>query len=434
MGKSGLVWLSIFAVTALMFLQLPPMMAKQDSVFRTYSALVEVDALAKQRYVDRIKSDVLVDGAIRGMMFELDPYSGYIAPDELASFQRRSRGAFNGIGIELGFRHGKLVVIAPIEGGPAARAGMLAGDQLLTVNGIDLERRSVLDVEELLTGEEGTTVSISVLHPGYDEPHTLSITREHITLRTVRGFRRIGSNRWDYFIDRDDRIGYIRVSSFRATTMRQFDETLRELLLGGVRGIILDLRFDPGGLMNSAIAMADRFLSDGVILSTVNRQRAIRVYRATEPGSILNVPLVVLVNASSASSAEIVAGALQARDRAIVVGERSFGKGSVQHRIDLTGHGGAIKLTVAHYKLPDGRIIHRTPGNIDTNDWGILPDIVISLDENDTMGIQRARHALDVGPVHTQSSATTLLTVDRQLVESLAQIRRMLVDVPVISQ
>ncbi len=434
MGKSGLIWLSIFAVTALMFLQLPPMMAKQDSVFHTYSALVEVDALARQKYVERIEPDVLVDGAIRGMMFQLDPYSGYIAPNELPRFERRSRGAFEGIGIELGIRQGKLVVIAPIEGGPAARAGVLAGDELLSIDGVDLERRSVLNVEELLAGDVGAVITILVRHPGEDEPQKLSITREHITVRTVRGFRRSGPDSWDYFIDREDRIGYIRVSSFRASTMQQFDEALRELLVGGVRGIILDLRFDPGGLMNSAIAMADRFLSDGSILSTVTRRQAIKEYRATSPGSITEIPIVVLVNSSSASSAEIVAGALQARGRAIVVGERSFGKGSVQHRIELTGHGGAIKLTVAHYKLPDGRIIHRTPGNLDTDNWGILPDIVISLDEYETMGIQRARHALDVGPVDEQVAGTTLLTVDRQLVESLTQVRRMLSEVPVLDQ
>jgi len=434
MQKNAMLWLSIFAVTALMFLRLPPMMAKQDAVIHTYSALIEVDAIARQRYVDPIEPDSLVDGAIRGMMFQLDPYSGYISPKELPGFLRRSKGAFNGIGIELGYRDGRLVVIAPIEGGPAARAGVLAGDELLAVDGIQVKRRSVFDVEEMLTGRIATSVNISLLHPGSSEPQTLSITRKHITVRTVRGFRRSGPNHWDYFIDPDDRIGYIRVSSFRETTIQQFDEALRELRAGQVAAIILDLRFDPGGLMNSAIAVVDRFLKDGVILSTVNRYQGVKEYRATSPGSMTGIPIVVLVNGASASSAEIVAGALQARDRAIVVGERSFGKGSVQHCINLKGHGGAIKLTVAHYRLPDGRIIHRTPDNIDTDRWGILPDIVIHLEKQEIRAIQEARHALDTGPVRNNAQGTTLLTVDRQLVEALTQTRRILAQVPITTQ
>src|SRR3990172_11101105 len=247
--KHGITWVVVFGVILLMFLQLPPMAAKQDSVVHTYSALVEVDALAKQQFVYPIEDDRLVDGAIRGMMFQLDPYSGYIAPDELPAFERRSRGDFSGVGIEVGMQGGHLTVIAPVEGSSAAQAGVLAGDTLLSIDGRKLEGRSVFDVEEMLVGPLGTRVHIEVRHPGEREARKLSLVRGPVHLTTVCGFRRDPSGAWEYMIDRGERIGYVRVSNFRENTMRDFDAALRELLDDGAAALILDLRFNPGGLM-----------------------------------------------------------------------------------------------------------------------------------------------------------------------------------------
>ena len=419
--KHSITWVVVFGVILLMFLQLPPMAAKQDSVVHTYSALVEVDALAKQQFVESIEDDRLVDGAIRGMMFQLDPYSGYIAPDELAAFERRSHGDFSGVWVEVGMRGGHLTVIAPVEGSPAAQAGVLAGDTLLSIDGQKLEGRSVFDVEEMLVGPLGTRVNIEVRHPGERDTTKLSLVREPVHLTTVRGFRRDASGAWVYMIDRGEGIGYVRVSNFHENTMRDFDAAIRELLDGGAVVLILDLRFNPGGLMQQAVAMVDRFVDGGLILSTVTRRRAVDEYMAVREGTIDNLKLVVLINGNSASAAEIVAGSLQARGRAVVVGERSFGKGSVQHLIHLVGHKAAIKLTVAYYRLPDGRIIHRTDKNVLTDLWGVTPDVKVTLSEDEIQAIQELRRRVDVSPaVNAVSSPTPELVRDRQLEEALA--------------
>jgi carboxyl-terminal processing protease len=380
MHKHSLTWLAIFAVMALMFLRLPQMVARQDAVLNTYSALVEVDALARQKFVEPIEDERLVHGAIRGIMLQLDPYSGYIAPDELPWFERRNHGEYIGVGLEVGVQKGRLTVIAPIEGGPAAEAGIRCQDVILSIDGQDVDGLSVLDVEERLSPPKaGATVRLRVLHPGESEPEVLTITRGPVSLWTVKGFGRDAAGHWDYMIDPKRGIGYIRVSSFLDNTTRDFDAALGSLLDRDVCGLVLDLRFNPGGMMHQAVAMVDRFVNSGLIVATVTRRRAVREYRATARGTVTDVELAVLINGGSASASEIVAGSLQAHDRAVVVGERSFGKGSVQQLIYLKEHKAAIKLTTAYYRLPDGRIIHRTPKNVDTDAWGVKPDIHVSL-------------------------------------------------------
>ncbi len=437
--RHSLTWTIMFGVIALMFLRLPPMVAKQDAVVNTYSALVEVDALARQQYVEPIADDRLVEGAIRGMMLQLDPYSGYVSPEELPAFERHSRGQFSGVGIELGIQDGRLTVIAPIEGSPAARAGVMPGDLILSIDGKDLKRRSVFDVEGMLMGAVGTQVRVRLQHPVTSEPRELTLTRVALSLKTVRGFRRTADHRWDYMIDPQDGIGYIRVSDFRESTCTDFDKAIGQLDSGRLRGLILDLRFNPGGFMHQAIAMADRFLSDGVIVSTVTRRNAVDEYRAEADPSDLDIPVVVLMNSASASASEIVAGALQARKRATVVGERSFGKGSVQHLIHLVGQKAAIKLTVAYYRLPDNRIIHRTADNEDTDVWGILPDVDVRLSRDEVRQVQQSRRLLDMPSPEDSAAAVSPgdpshddhkqeITRDRQLEASLTLIRSYLND------
>ncbi len=419
--KHGITWVVVFGVIVLMFLQLPPMAAKQDSVVHTYSALVEVDALAKQQFVDPIEDNRLVDGAIRGMMFQLDPYSGYISPEELPAFERRSRGDFSGVGIEIGLLGGQLTVIAPVEGSAAAQAGVLAGDALISIDGQKLEGRSVFDVEEILAGAQGTQVRIEVRHPGERQSRTLELVRGAVHLKTVRGFTRDSAGKWEYMLDRKDRIGYIRVGNFRENTLRDFDEALREILDDGAAALILDLRFNPGGLMQQAVAMVDRFLESGVILSTVTRRKAVDEYVAVPEGTIRKLKLVVLINGNSASAAEIVAGSLQAHRRATVVGERSFGKGTVQHLIHLIGNKAAVKLTVAYYRLPDGRLIHRTDKNLHTQSWGVIPDVIVPLERDELAALQESRRRTD-GPMDGQPAAdfsAPEVVPDRQLEQAV---------------
>ncbi len=423
----------------MMFLRLPQMAAKQDAVLNTYSALIEVDALAKQRFVEPIGDERLVDGAIRGMLLTLDPYSGYIAPDELPAFERRAAGEYIGIGIKFGMQGGMLTVIAPIEGSPAAKAGIVAGDVIHSINGQDIKGLAVFDVEKLLIGAPGTTIRLRVQHPQQREPEALTVTRGPVNLLAVRGCRRDASGGWEYLIDPAMRIGYIRVSSFLNNTMGDFNAALDSLLGQGARGLILDLRFNPGGMLHQAVAMVDRFVDSGVILSTVTRRRAVQEYLATPVGTMRNIKLAVLINGASASASEIVAGSLQAHGRALVVGERSFGKGSAQHLIYLADSKGAIKLTTAYYRLPDGRIIHRTAKNLDSRRWGVMPDVEITLNDEEVNAIQESRRMVDLAYAepssapgsdttavmgeHAGNGETLEILRDRQLLEALAQLR-----------
>ncbi len=439
MHKHTLTWVAILGVIGLMFMRLPIMIAKQDSVVNTYSALVEVDALAKQRYVEPIGDDRLVDGAIRGMMLQLDPYSGYIAPNELPAFERRNNGDYIGVGVEIGFQNGRPTIIAPIEAAPAARADIRPGDIIISIDGQSMKGRSIFDIESMIVGAPGTSVRLRVLHKNELDPVAITITREPVSIRTIRGFRRDAQGYWDYWIDSSRKIAYVRVSNFLHNTLRDFEEVLNRLNADGLRGLIIDLRFNPGGLMHQAIAMVDRFISEGVILSTVTRRLAVDEYHATAQNTLENVTLAVLINSSSASAAEIVAGSLQAHDRAVLVGHRSYGKGSVQHLIYLTDHKSAVKLTVAYYRMPDGRIIHRTVQNTASDSWGIIPDVEINLREDEVEKIRQSRYSLDLklfGPDkpttvtpsavtraahHTRKKTDTSheLYYDRQLIEAL---------------
>ena len=395
MPRHSVTWLAIFMAIGLMFLRLPPMAARQDGVVHTYGPLVEVDALAHQYFVETIDNDRLVHGAIRGMLRELDRYSGYIAPRELAAFERRARGGYIGIGVTVGLRHGRIEVVAPIEGSPAARAGVRPGDAILSIDGADSKGMSVFDAEDLLVGSVGSVVRLRLRHRGDRDAVAVNIVRAPVALQTIRGWRREADSSWDFLIDPDYGIGYIRVGNFPENTMIAFDAALARLDEHGARGLILDLRFNPGGVMPEAIAMVDRFVDHGLILSTVTRRRSVQEFRATSEGTRRNLALVVLVNGGSASASEIVAGALQDHKRALVVGDRTYGKGSVQQLIYLSEHGAAIKLTVAHYRLPDGRVIHRTPDNADTTAWGVIPDVLIEISDDETSAIRASRSAID---------------------------------------
>ncbi len=433
MSKHSLTWIAIIVVITTMFLKLPPMVAKQDAVLRTYGALVEVDALARQKYVEPVLDDRLVHGAIRGMMMQLDPYSGYIAPNELPAFERRNDGEYIGIGVELGYRDGHLEVVAPIEESPAALAGILAGDTLLAIDGRDVEGYSVFDVEELLAGPPGSSVRLEVLHPGDAQAHEIDVIRGAVTMTTVRGFARDTEGNWIYLIDEQKGIGYIRISSFLGSTMREFDAVTAQLLRHDRSNLILDLRFNPGGIMKQAIAMVDRFIDGGSIVSTVNRRNAVHDYRARPRTPLANVGLVVLVNGATASAAEIVAGALQDHGRAKIIGQRTFGKGCVQHMIYLTEHAAAVSLTTAYYRLPNGRIIHRTPKNRDSDHWGVTPDREVYLSESEVRAIAERRREIDRRNVALSPSgpaADSEVYRDPQLRDALALLRQALATHP----
>lgn len=429
MHRSGITWLILFAVIVLMILRLPPMIARQDTLVNTYGPLVEVDALARKKFVAPVQSEKLVRGAIRGMMRELDPYSGYIPPEQLPAFLRRSAGHYVGIGVEIGFTGGRLSVIAPVDAGPAARAGIRSGDILIEIAGRDVTNVSVFDAEELLIGPAGSSVDISLLRPGIDEPIRHTMRREPIELHSVRGLARDERGEWRFIVRDEPRIAYARVSIFHKHTTEQLLAALEGLSPPSLEGLIIDLRFNPGGIMLEAVEMIDAFVRDGLVLQTVTRRRAVDSYLAHEKTAFPDLPIVVLVNGGSASSAEIVAGSLQARGRATLVGSRTYGKGSVQHLVELHEHDAAVKLTVAYYRLPDGRVIHRVPGASEEDDWGVLPDEVVLLSDDEEEAVRETRRTLDRSAIRgakevrlakdTWTSPPSEPLIDRQLRRAL---------------
>ncbi|MCH7813436.1 MAG: S41 family peptidase, partial [Planctomycetes bacterium] len=365
----------------------------------------------------------------------LDPYSGYIPPDQLSSFRHWAAGEYVGIGVHLGSEHGLLTVIAPIEQSPAIAAGIQPGDVILAIDRTSTEGLGVADANRLIAGQPGTSVTLTVRHVAHTAPEEIRIIRAPIKLCSVKGFRRQAADRWDFKIDPVNRIAYARISNFHDNTASEFDEALQQIRRWGPRGLILDLRFNPGGSLRSAVAIADRFLTTGLIVSTVTRHRAVDEYRARTEGTFAPVPMAVLINSRSASASEIVAGCLQDHHRAVVVGGRSFGKGVVQSVMELAEYHAAISLTVAHYRLPGGRIIHKTPQNAHTDEWGVLPDVVVPLTHQQELDIQSARHAADVVPLETSTAPADVvepppvapaIPIDPQLAAALTAVLRQL--------
>ncbi len=390
-SKQSWAWVVMFGLIAVMLMRLPPMAAEQDTVFGAFRALVEVDAIARQHFVEPIKDNRFVEGALRGMMFRLDPYSGFLNKAELANLEHHNEGAYMGIGIDVGFVHDKPTVIAASPGGPSARAGILAGDTILSINGTRVHNKSVLELQALLRGEKGKSVTITIRQLDNGEKRTVDMIPESINIETVRGSYRKADGQWSFMLDSAMPIGYIRISNFLRPTGTDFAAALREVLAADAKGLILDMRFNPGGLFKQAIYIADLFLGEGVIVSTVTRRLATREYRATAETLAEKLPLVVLVNQASASAAEVLAGSLQDHERATIVGTRSFGKGSVQHLIHLQSIEAAIKLTTAYYRLPKGRIVHRNPKTEKSGDWGVLPNLVVELSDAESRAIQLSR-------------------------------------------
>ncbi len=420
-SKQSWAWVVMFGLIAVMLMRLPPMAAEQDTVFGAFRALVEVDAIARQQFVEPIKDNHFVEGALRGMMYRLDPYSGFLNKAELAQLQHHNEGAYMGIGIDVGFVHDKPTVIAASSDGPAARAGILAGDTILSINCTRVHNKSVLELQALLRGEKGKPVTITIRELDNGEKRTAQVTPESINIETVRGSHRTDDGQWSFMMDTPAPVGYIRISNFVRTTGTNFAAALREVLAADAEGLIIDMRFNPGGLFTQAIHIADYFLSEGVIVSTVTRRLATHDFHATTETLAPMLPLVVLVNQGSASAAEVLAGALQDHERATIVGTQSFGKGSVQHLIHLQSMDAAIKLTTAYYRLPKGRIVHRHPGSENSGDWGVMPNIVVKLSDAESRAIQLSWVEAEkmAGGFNMQDDQPKAVIRDRQIARAI---------------
>lgn len=326
-----------------------------------------------QEFVEEPDQDKLVDAAVKGMIESLnDPYTAYLSPDDLKNFDRQVRGSFSGIGAEIALDDdGRLQIVSPLEGSPAWEAGVLAGDLVIEIDGKSTKDITILQAVDRLTGPEGTQVTIKVRHPSGDE-ETLKITRARINIQTIRGFRRDADQHWDYLLDPENKIAYVRLTSFGGNTTEDLRKTLEELKKSDVAGLIVDVRFNGGGLLTAAQQISDMFLPGGKrIVSVKGRRVDENVTLSTDDATMTDVPMVILANETSASASEILTGALSDNGRAKFIGTRTFGKGSVQQIKMFEGGQGAIKITNAYYYLPNGRNIHKREGK---ETWGVDPE------------------------------------------------------------
>lgn len=326
-----------------------------DDTYDTLKVFSEVLTLVRHNYVESTDSRELIFGAIRGMLEGLDPHSSFMPPELYKEMQIETQGSFGGLGIEITVRERYLTVVAPIEGTPADRAGIVAGDRIIRIDGAPTKDMTLVDAVRKLRGLKGTPVTITILREGQD-PFDVTVTRDIIEVHSVRTS------------DLGDGIGYVRLISFQERTSRDLQEELKALREKGMRGLVLDLRNNPGGLLTQAVQIADLFLEKGkLIVYTEGRPKSQNLSFVDQHDNPQDFPMVVLVNKGSASASEIVAGALQDHQRAVVVGTQTFGKGTVQTVIPLND-GSGLRLTTAKYFTPNKRAIDGA---------GLTPDIVV---------------------------------------------------------
>jgi len=335
----------------------PTQASKDGDHFQALKRFSQVLDMVEGSYVNPVTRKELIDNSIKGMIEQLDPHSTYLTPDDYKDMQEQTSGKFSGIGIEISMEQGRLMVVAPIEDTPADKAGLLAGDLILEIDGESTQDMTLMDAVKRIRGEKGTKVNLLILHKTENTPIEVPIVRGTIPVLSVKSQ------------SLEDGYLYVRLTGFKEKTTKEMRETITEYQREHeLKGIVLDLRNNPGGLLGQAVSVADTFIEDGTIVYIQGKSpRSRKDFYAAKNSNEITVPIVTLINAGSASASEIVAGAIQDHKRGLVIGERSFGKGSVQTIIPMTD-GAGIKLTTALYYTPNGRSIQAT---------GIEPDIRI---------------------------------------------------------
>ncbi|MCX7965870.1 MAG: S41 family peptidase [Syntrophorhabdaceae bacterium] len=334
--------------------------ADSGEIYEYLKTFSDVIDLIKRNYVEDVKDKDIIYAAIKGMLESLDPHSSFLTPDMYKDMQTETKGEFGGIGIEITIKDGFPTVITPIEDTPAYKAGLKSGDNIIKIDGKITKNMSLVDVVKMIRGQKGKPVTLTIMREGFTAPKDFTIVRDIIVTKSVK-FRLL-----------EDGFGYIRITQFQEKTSKDLDNAIIELVKANkdksLKGIVLDLRNDPGGLLEQAVEVSDKFLKEGMIVYIEGRKKEDRMtFHAEKKKGDYEGPLVVLVNEGSASASEIVAGALQDHKRAIIVGQKTFGKGSVQTILPL-GDGSAVKLTTAKYYTPKGRSIQAE---------GITPDIIV---------------------------------------------------------
>ena len=347
--------LSFFIILSLFLFE--KSFSENSDIYKKIDLFGEVLKKINEEYVDEVDQSKSMDAAINGLLQSLDPYSAYMTPESLEGMQTETSGKFGGLGIEVGMESGVVKVISPIDNTPASKAGLKAGDYIVKIDGVQVQGKSLMEAVDLMRGIVGSSIEITVRRRGIKKALIFNITREIIQVQSVKS----------ELIDNN--IGYIRLTSFNENSSSQIKEKVRKLNKDkNLKGYILDLRNNPGGLLSQAIKISDFFLEHGEIVSTKSRTISENRKWFAKKGDITDgKTLIVLINYGSASASEIVAGALKDHKRAIILGENSYGKGSVQSIIPLKNKG-AIRLTIAKYYLPSGKSI---------SEVGVTPDIEI---------------------------------------------------------
>lgn len=332
--------------------------AVPQKAYENIRIFTDAISIVQDNYTEEVDPKNLIYGAIKGMVQGLDPHSSFMTPEDYKEMQVETKGAFGGIGIEIGVRDGVLTVISPIEDTPAFRVGVKAGDRIVKIGDKPTKDMSLTEAVKLMRGPKGTKVTLWIVREGFKEPQEFVITRDIIEVKSVK-YRPL-----------EEGFGYIRIVQFQERTANDLEEALKKLgsKEGKLKGLILDLRNNPGGLLIQAVEISDRFLDSGLVVYTKGRVTSQDMrFEAKQEGTHPDYPMIVLVNGGSASASEIVAGALQDHKRAVVLGTQTFGKGSVQTIIPLSD-GSALRLTTSKYYTPSGRSIQAK---------GIEPDIVV---------------------------------------------------------
>ncbi len=333
------------------------------NIYEKIDLFSEVLSKVNKEYVDEINQSDVIDAAINGVLQSLDPYSSYMSPEVFNNMQTETSGEFGGLGIEVGMEHGVVKVISPIDNSPASREGVKAGDYIVKINDIQVQGKSLTEAVELMRGPVGSDIKITVRRRGVKKAIIFNITREIIKVESVKS-KLI-----------DNKVGYVRLTAFNENSDEQIKKVIKEFNnKKNLNGYILDLRNNPGGLLSQAVKISDFFLENGEIVSTKGRKKSENRKFFAKKGDITNgKTLIVLINYGSASASEIVAGALKDHKRAIVLGENSYGKGSVQSIVPLKNKG-AIRITISKYYLPSGKSISKV---------GVAPDIEIEEDSDE---------------------------------------------------
>jgi carboxyl-terminal processing protease len=378
----------------------------------------------ERNYVQPVDRRELMEAAIRGMLGKLDPYSNYVSPNELDRFRSGIENEFGGVGLQVMSQDEELRVISPIYATPAYRAGICAGDVIEKIDGQSAKGMSLENAVRLMKGKVGTSVDVEIRRAD-GTCEQCKLTREMVKVETVLGDHRNADHSWNYWIDEPGKIAYIRVSSFGRQTTTDLKKAVEKINDEEAKGLILDLRNNPGGLLNVAIEVCDMFVDSGRIVSTAGRNVREIAWDAKPEGLCAEIPVVVLVNRYSASASEIVSACLQDHKRAVVVGERTWGKGSVQNIIELEGGKSALKLTTAGYKRPSGTNIHKFEGAKDEDDWGVRPNegYEVKLADDAFRAVVEARQKRELIRKAGDDAETLEAMVDPQLEKALECLR-----------